>query len=218
MGGGRQTGLRIGLASDTHGNLEPLETALEVFAGAGADRIFFLGGRVADVESVLGRRGGGSREAAVPTNDSEFLAAVEAALLRSASAPADPLAGKVVRIASRACPEYGDGSVPRKQMDLVEGRICCLVHDKAELTRDDISNATVLFHGNSGQAALVQIGPRYFVTPGHLRTPEPEGRPASFALLDFSQGGLVLTVYSASGKAIREERASFAAGGKMSVR
>lgn len=210
--------MRIGLASDTFGNLEPLGTALDVFAGAKVDRVFFLGGRVADVEAVLAWRGGGSREAAVPASDSEFLAAVEAALLRAASAPADPLAGKVVRIASRACPEYASGAVPRKQMDLVEGRICCLVHDKAELTRDDIANASVLFHGNSGRAALVQIGPRCFVTPGHLRAPEPDGRPASFALLDVGPGDLVLTVFSAKGKEIGQERATFAAGGKMSVR
>jgi len=210
--------LRIGLASDTFGNLEPLETALDLFARANADRVFFLGGRVADVEAVLARRGGGSREAAVPANDAEFLAAVEGALLRKASAPLDPLAGKVVRIASRACPEYGSGAVAGKQLDMVEGRICCLVHDKADLTRDDIANATVLFHGNSGRAALVQIGPRCFVTPGHLRSPEPEGRQASFAMLDVGPGDLVLTVFSAAGKELREERVSFAAGGKMSVR
>lgn len=210
--------MRIGLASDTFGNLEPLEAALDLFARERADRVFFLGGRVADVDAVLARRSGGSREAEVPRTDSEFLAAVEAALLRSAEAPADPLAGRVVRVASRACPEFASGAVPRKQMDLVEGKICCLVHDKADLTRDDISNATVLFHGNSAKAGLVQIGPRYFVTPGHLRAEAPEGRPPTFALLDFAPAGLSLAIYSAAGAVVARERASFAAGSKMSVR
>ncbi len=210
--------MRIGLASDTYGNLEPLETALDLFAREGVDRVFFLGGRVADVDAALARRSGGSRDAEVPRSDSEFLAAVEAALLRSAAAPADPLAGKVARIASRACPEYASGAVPRKQMDLVEGKICCLVHDKADLTRDDIANATVLFHGNSGKPGLVQIGPRFFLTPGHLRAPAPEGRPPTFALLDFAPGGLALAVYSAAGVKLAEERVSFGAGGKMAVR
>jgi predicted phosphodiesterase len=210
--------LRIGLASDSHGNLGPLERALEVFARAKVDRVFFLGGRLADLDAVLARRRGGSRDAAVPRTDGEFLAAVEGALSRQAGAAADPLGGRIVRVASRACPEYAAGGSARKQVDLVEGRICCLVHDKGELTREDIANATMLFHGNSGHAALVRIGPRYFVTPGHLRAPAPEGRPPSFAVLEVGARDLVLSVYSGRGEPLREDRASFAAGAKMAVR
>jgi predicted phosphodiesterase len=210
--------LRIGLASDTFGNLGALERALEVFARVEVDRVYFLGGRLADLDAVLARRRGGSRDAPVPRTDSEFLAAVEGALARHAAAAADPVADRIVRVASRACPEYATGAAPRKLMDLVEGRICCLVHDKAELTRDDISNAAVLFHGNSGHAALIQIGPRTFVTPGHLRAPPPEGRPASFAVLDVGERDLALTVYSGAGEELKRERATFAAVGKMSVR
>lgn len=210
--------MRIGLASDSHGNLELLGAALDRFVRAKVDRVFFLGGRCADVETVLARRASGAHEGAVPRTDAEFLAAVEGALSRHAVAAKDPLAGRVVRVASRACPEYGAGAVPRKQMDLVEGRICCLVHDKSELDRDDIANATVLFHGNSGHAALVQIGPRYFVTPGHLRAPAPDGKPPSYAVLEVTAKDLVLTVYSAAGAEVKKERASFAGGGKMSVR
>ena len=143
---------------------------------------------------------------------------MQGALSRQAGAAADPLAGRIVRVASRACPEWAAGGPARKQVDLVEGRICCLVHDKGELTRDDIANATVLFHGNSGHAALVQIGPRYFVTPGHLREPEPEGRPASFAVLEVGARDLALAIYSGAGDRLREERATFAAGAKMAVR
>jgi len=208
----------IGVASDSFGNVDLLENALAQFVRAKVDRVFFLGGRCADVEAALARRRGGSRGAAVPRTDAEFLAAVEGALTRHTSAAADPLAGKVVRVASRACPEYGSGAVPRKHVDLVEGLICCLVHDKGELSRDDISNATVLFHGNSGHAALVQIGPRYFVTPGHLRAPAPEGRPPTYALVEVTSKDLVLTVFAQDGAEVKQERASFSSGGKMSVR
>lgn len=210
--------MRIGLASDSHGNLGLLERALELFARTKVDRVFFLGGRLADLDAVLARRRGGSRDAAVPGSDGEFLSAVQGALSRQAGAAADPLAGRIVRVASRACPEYAAGGPARKQVDLVEGRICCLVHDKGELTRDDIANATVLFHGNSGHAALVQIGPRYFVTPGHLRAPPPEGRPPSFAVAEIGPRDLVLTVYSEKGEEQRQDRATFAAGSKMAVR
>ena len=221
--------MRIGLASDSFGNLELLDSVLDRFAGARVERVFFLGGLCADVDAVLARRAGGKPpakvpqaggrpQAKVPQTDGEFLAAVEGALARHVGPPKDPLAGKVVRVASRACPEYESGAVPRKQVDLVEGRICCLVHDKGELSRDDISNATVLFHGNSGHGALVQIGPRYFVTPGHLRAQAAGGGPASYAILEVTPRDLVLSVFSASGARVKEERASFAAGGKMSVR
>ncbi len=212
--------MRIGLASDSFGNLDALERALDLFARLSADRVFFLGGRVADIDAVLARRRGGSREAPVPQNDGEFLAAIRAALERYADE--DPevarLAARVVKIASRACPEYESGAAPRKLLDLVAGHICCLVHDKAELTRDDITNATVLFHGNSGHPGLVRIGSRCFVTPGHLRDPAPEGKPATFAVLEVEERELELVVFSADGAEMGRQRAGFGSRGKISVR
>ncbi len=209
--------MRIGLASDSFGNVDALGRALDLFARAPVDRVYFLGGRLADVDAALSRRRG-ARDAPVPRSDSEFLAAFEEALARHASQ--DAIADRIVRVASRACPEAASGAVPTKQVDLVEGRICCLVHDKSELDRDDITNATVLFHGNSDRAALVQIGPRYFVTPGRLRAAAPgaDGTP-TFGVLEMTERELVLTVYSADRTAeLRRDRASFAAGAKMSVR
>lgn len=211
--------MRIGLASDSFGNLALLGAVLARFAGARVDRVFFLGGRCGDLDAVLARRGvGAPGEAAVPRSDAEFLAAVQGALARQASAARDPLAGKVLKVASRACPEYAGGGVPKRQVDLVEGRICCLVHDKAELTRDDIANASLIFHGNSAHAALIQIGPRTFVTPGHLRSPAPPGRPASYGIVELDEREIVLSVRSETGDELRVERASFAAGGKLSVK
>ena len=210
--------MRIGLASDSLGNLDALERALGLFERAQVDRVFFLGGRVADVDAVLARRAGGSRDAPVPASDAEFLAAVRGALERQDLARKDPLEGRIVRVASRACPEYESGKVPRMQVDLAEGRISALVHDKADLTRDDIANAALIFHGNTVAPALVQFGPRCFVTPGHLRDPAPAGRPATFALAEVTARELVLTVFSDQGAELRKERVSLLATGKMSVR
>jgi predicted phosphodiesterase len=208
--------LRIGLASDSFGDVDALGRALELFARAAVDRAYFLGGRLADVDAALERRRG-AKDAPVPRSDSEFLAAFEEALARHATP--DPIADRIVRVASRSCPEAASGAVPTKQVDLVEGRICCLVHDKSELDRDDITNATVLFHGNADRAALVQIGPRYFVTPGRLRAAAPGGGAPTFGVLEMTERELVLAVYSADRTAeLRRERASFVAGAKMSVR
>jgi predicted phosphodiesterase len=211
--------VRIGLASDSLGDVELLGAVLDRFAHAKVDRVFFLGGRCADVNVALARRGVPAPvENPVPRTDAEFLAAVEGALARQAVASADPLAGKLVRVASRACSEYESGEVPRRQVDLIEGKICCLVHDKADLDRDDIANAAVIFHGNSAQAGLVQIGPRTFVTPGPLRAPAPAARGGSYALVEVTPRELVLSVFTEAGAEARRERASFVAGAKMSVR
>lgn len=182
--------MRLGLVSDTFGNLEALARALALFERAQAERVFFLGGRVADLEAALGRLGR-------PTTG--------------------PLRN-VVRVASRACAEYGTGAVPRKQLDLVDGRVACLVHDKSELSRDDIENATFVLHGNSAQAALVAIGPRCFVTPGHLRRPAPRGSPPSFVLLDAGPVLLEMTVFSEEAAELRKEQATLQRTTKLLVK
>jgi len=182
--------VRLGLVSDTFGNLEALERALELFVRAKAERVFFLGGRVADLVAVLGRR---------PATDD--------GPLRS-----------IVRVASRACPEYQDARVPRKQVDLVDGKVVCLVHDKADLSRDDIENSTLILHGNSAQAALVGIGPRCFLTPGHLRRPAPAGSPPTFALVDAGAAFVEMTVFSEEAAELRKERVTLARATKLSVR
>jgi predicted phosphodiesterase len=182
--------LRIGLASDTHGNLDALARAFEVFERADAEQVFFLGGRFADVDAVLARRRRG--------------------------AP-DPIAARIVRVASRACPE-GASEAARTHVDLVAGRICCLVHDKADLSRDDIANASVFFHGNSARAGIVQIGSRCFVTPGHLRAGAPADAPPTFGMVDLADREVVLAVYSAVGAELRTERCAPAAQGRVSVK
>jgi predicted phosphodiesterase len=208
--------MRIGLASDSFGNVGALERAFDLFARAQAERVFFLGGRWGDVDAVMARRRGGSRGAPVPEDDLAFLEAVRGALERQSSAP-DPLEGRVIRVASRACPEVHQGK-PAKVMEMVAGQVCFLVHDKAELTREDIANAAVLFHGNSSRAGIVSIGPRVFVTPGHLRSPAPAGQPAGFALLDVSPQALELLVFDADGAELRREQAAFGTHGRMTVR
>lgn len=190
--------MRIGLASDSHGNLDALARAFDLFARADVEQVFFLGGRCGDVDGVLARRRSAAARPARP----------------------DPLAARIVRVASRACPEYRSGAAPRTHVDLLDGKICCLVHDKAELSRDDIENATVFFHGNAPQAGLVRIGPRVFATPGQLRADAAHAGPgaASFALAELDGGELSLTVFSAEAAELRQERVSLSTHGKLSVR
>jgi predicted phosphodiesterase len=214
--------MRIGLASDCYGNVDDLARALERFVDERVDRIFFLGGRYGDVDAAIGRvkerRG---EVAAVAEGDEGFLEVFRVVLAAHAIGPDEEierLRKKVIRIASRACPEYDAGAAPKKLMELLEGHVACLVHDKSELSRDDITNAPLLFHGNSAQAAIVQIGPRIFVTPGHLRSPAPEGRPATYAIAEVEPRAITLVVYATDGTELRREKAELGGRSKMVVR
>ena len=220
--------MKIGLVSDSYGNVEVLEAAIDALFAVGADRVFFLGGRYADVQAVLDRKRAGvkgGRPARPPPAGEEtlgFLRAVEGVLQGQVeddpAEKVDRLARRIVRVASKACPEYQRDRAPRKVFEMVDGLICCLVHDKADFTRDDIANATVLFHGNSGHPAIVSIGPRFFVTPGHLRAIDPDGRPPTYALLEVDGGSMELVVYSAFGRELKRERAALGARTKVSVK
>ncbi len=78
--------MKVGLVSDSYGNVEVLEGAIDALFAAGADRIFFLGGRYADVQAVLDRKRAGVRRSrpAQPSPSGEealgFLRAVEGML------------------------------------------------------------------------------------------------------------------------------------------
>ena len=74
--------MRIGLASDSHGNVDALERALEHFTRAQVDRVFFLGARLVDLDAAMARRRGLTRALREPTTDAEFLAVVEIELAR----------------------------------------------------------------------------------------------------------------------------------------
>lgn len=214
--------MRIGLASDCYGNVDDLARALEHFQAVRVDRIFFLGGRIADVDAALElAKVRPSDAVAEAEGDDGFLSVFRGVLAAHAVGPDDDrerLKKKILRVASRACPEYAAGTAPKKLMELLEGHVACLVHDKSEFTRDDITNALLLFHGNSAHAAIVQIGPRIFVTPGHLRSPAPEGRPASWSVVELEPRTLTLIVYDTAGNELRREKADLGGRAKMVVR
>ncbi|HSM92934.1 MAG TPA: metallophosphoesterase family protein [Anaeromyxobacteraceae bacterium] len=215
--------MRIGLASDCHGNVDALARALEHFQEARVDRIFFLGGRFADVDAALAlakvRPSDAVAEAEAHPDSEGFVPVFRGVLAAHAVGPDDDrerLRKKIVRVASRTCPEYAAGAAPGKLMELLEGRVACLVHDKSELTRDDIANAPLLFHGNSAQAAIVQIGPRIFVTPGSL-APAPDGRPPTWGVVELDPRGLTLVVYDTGARELRRERVELGGRARMVV-
>jgi predicted phosphodiesterase len=213
--------MRFGLASDSHGDVEVLARVLERLIEAKVDKILFLGGLYADVDRAVARAQLPA-SAPPPTGAGDAFLDVFRGALAAQAGVADGererLRKRIVRVASRSCPEYEGGSAPRKLIELLGGHVACLVHDKSELVREDIANAVILLHGNSAQAALVQIGPRVFATPGHLRRQAPEGRPPTYAILELEPHSVALIVHGLDGAELRRERADLGGKSKMVVR
>lgn len=200
----------IGLVADSLGDLDALEWACDfLLEEKGAERIFFLGGRWSDVDDLIQRRREQARGGA-EYSDSDFLADVAAFVARAAEAEKGGVAhrlkkdaletfvGRFARVPDRDSLQYRDPTVARALPDMVGDRIAILVHDKADLTRAELEPATFLIHGASPVPAVVQIGSRFFVTPGSL-----SGESRSCGLLSQGEKGLEFVAYGLDGRELK---------------
>lgn len=206
----------IGLFSDSGGDLTLFDQALKLLASKGARRFMFAGGRYADLDEWVKWK----RDEVKAANDytpANFLEDVQNFLigleqldrpaafgtsyeLARAADELAQLADKVVRTPEKGSLQYQDPSVPKKAMDMLGETICCVVYDKNDLDKEDMLNAVVLVHGNEAEPKVVQIGPRFFVTPGKLKgTAKP-----TVALLDFTDKQVTFSAWTLEGKAIIE--------------
>ncbi len=175
----------IGILSDSHGDLAAFDAAYELLRAKGAQRFIFLGGRYSDLDEwILDRRersrGGREYSGADFIEDvARWLSVTERKPRpRSLSVPFETLKEMeenplLVREHFLRTPEhdsiqYRDPSIPRKVLDMVGDTLCCLTYDKNDQSRDDLVNALIFIHGKESEPKLVQIGPRFFLTPGRL--------------------------------------------------
>ncbi len=175
----------IGVFSDSEGDVELFDAALKVLASKGARRFLFAGGRYDDLDDWVKWRREGARAATDYTSDhfledvTRWLIGLEQVdrpaafgtayeIVRQAEEAAR-LKDRVLRTPERGSLSYQDPNVPKKAMDMLGDVLCCVVHDKNDLAKDDMLNAVVLVHGKETEAKVVQIGPRFFVTPGRLK-------------------------------------------------
>jgi len=119
----------------------------------------------------------------------------------------------VVRTPERGSLPYQDPAVPKKAVDLVGDLICCVVHDKNDLVKDDMVNAVVLVHGKEAEAKVVQIGPRFFVTPGRLSG----GKVPSVGLLQPVERQLTFSAFGLDGATIIDKQPLVAATAKTKI-
>ena len=169
----------IGLFSDSHGDLVAFDRAFELLCLKGAKRFFFAGGRYTDLEEWIAARktkARGDREYGEDdflTDITNFLSA-KSQLPRppafSGESPAEPdrLKERFVRSPERDSLQYLDANIGKTAMDMIGDTLCCIVHDKNDLTRENMQNALIFVHGKESEPKVVQIGPRFFIAPGTL--------------------------------------------------
>ena len=109
------------------------------------------------------------------------------------------MADRVIRTPEKGCLQYLDPKCPRKALDMLGDTLCCVVHDKNDLDKEDMLNAVLLVHGNAPEPKLVQIGVRYFLTPGPLK-----GHKPTVGMLEFVDKNLKFSAYALSGQTVIE--------------
>ncbi|MDC0707973.1 hypothetical protein POL68_05775 [Stigmatella sp. ncwal1] len=221
----------IGVLSDSHGDLAALNAAYELLREKGARRFLFAGGRYADLDEwILERRekSRGGRE----YSDMDFLADVSQWLVSKDAPPRPPslkeapadfsseedrqlVLERFSRVPERDSLQYRDPAIPRKLLDMMGDALCCLVYDKNDLTREDLLNATVFIHGKEPEPKVVQIGPRYFLTPGRLAGAAEQ----TCALLEKVENQLRFTAFRLDGHVVLEPQVlQLGRGTKLSVK
>jgi hypothetical protein len=219
----------LGLFSDSDGDLVRFDTALRLLAEKGAKRFLFAGGRYTDLDDwVKWKRE--EIKAQVDYSNSDFLDDVKRFLigLEQLERPAafgtmwelgrsieelTRLKDRVIRTPERGSLMYLNASVPKKAVDMLGTTLCCVVHDKNDLDKEDMINAAVLVHGNEPEPRLVKIGPRFFVTPGKL-----SGATPTVALLDIGDA-LTFSAFTLEGAPFGEPQSvDLAAKSKVSVK
>jgi hypothetical protein len=175
-------GSAIGIFSDTAGDLKAFDAALKLLAKKGARRFLFAGGKYDDLDSwVKWKRD--EAKAQTDYSDMDFLTDLTNFLAEGDQVDRPPAFGtayelsrtaqeltrmsdKVLRTPEKGSLQYQDPSIPKKAVDMLGDVLCCLVHDKNDLDKEDMLNAALLVHGKELEAKVVQIGPRFFITPG----------------------------------------------------
>lgn len=219
----------IGIFGDTGGDLGLFESALRFLSDRGAKRFLFAGGKYDDLDEWLRTKRDEMRAQADYSNGdfledvSRFLLGLEQKDRPAAFGTAWELAraieeimrmkDKVLRTPEKGSLQYQDPSVPRKAVDIVGDVLCCVVHDKNDLDKEDMVNAAVLVHGKEAEPKVVQIGPRFFITPGRVNG----GAKSTVAMLELVDKQLTFSAWTLDGKTLIDKQPIVLGGSKTKL-
>lgn len=210
----------IGVFSDSDGDIELFDAALRFLADRGARRFFFAGGKYADLDEWVKLKREQMR-AQTDYSNKDFLADVTRFLSGQDQVDRPPAFGtahemaraieELTRMKDRVLRTPEKGSLeydahPHKAMDMLGEVLCCVVHDKNELDKEDMTNAVILVHGKEVEPRVVQIGPRTFVTPGALKAGHTVG------LLDVQDRQVAFSAFGLDGTALIDKQSLLVPG------
>ena len=218
----------IGVFSDSDGDLTAFDAALKLLASKGARRFLFAGGKFADLDEWVKWK----REEVKAQSDysgEDFLEDVRNYLigLDQLDRPAafgtaheqvraieelTQLKDKILRAPEKGSLAYLDSAVPRKVLEMLGDALCCLVHDKNDLDKEDMINALVLVHGKDAEPKVVKVGPRTFITPGRLTGDKP-----TVGLLEMVERQVVFSAFTLDGMAVIDKMPIQLSSGKTKI-
>lgn len=218
----------IGVFSDSDGDLTAFDAALKLLAAKGARRFLFAGGKFADLDEWVKWK----REEVKAQSDysgEDFLEDVRNYLigLSQVDRPAafgtaheqvraieelTRMKDKILRAPEKGSLAYQDSAVPRKVIEMLGDGLCCLVHDKNDLDKEDMMNAPVLVHGKDAEPKVVKVGPRTFITPGRVTGSKP-----TVGLLEMVDRQLVFSAFTLDGETVIDKMPIQLSAGKTKI-
>ncbi len=115
-------------------------------------------------------------------------------------------------------------SLPRadaKTVEVCEGKIAVLTHDKAALDEEDLLPASYLVFGQGSEPVARQVGPRWFLSPGPLAQaagqPTARGQSSGIALLCHEDEGASWTTYDRRGSPLQTLPLTSKTAGRVTV-
>jgi predicted phosphodiesterase len=194
--------MRVGVLSDSHGNIGGLIDALDYLKSQGAERIFFLGHDVRDLEKVLDLKKALKKAESGISEDTDFLMTVGEFLDQKEGITPKLSKKKItdevswfkqnlLKVPGEGEPEYLLKTLPDREFEIVGGRILLFVHNPKVLSKEDLASASLILYGFTHLYQVNEVGGRYFINPGHLMNQEDQGRPPTFAIVELEGRGEV---------------------------
>lgn len=199
--------MRLGLLGPAHEREDALEDAVEfLLRDAGVERAVYLGVDRA-LDTVIRRRA--ERLVGRSPDDADlWRRATERCLHASAVEIDSYLAAERERRSLSIFESLPDDGT--RLIELLDGKVLVMIHDKGKLDEDDILPASLIAFGRSRQPLVRQVGSRWFLSPGSLED-------FGIMTLEDSDDGIHLALFDRTRQEIRRERLLASRGGRVRV-
>lgn len=189
--------MRLGVLGPAHGDLPGLARAAQQLLDEHAvERVLYVGS-----DDALDRVVAGWARQIVGLDPSEH-ALFDRAARRCAAASGEEVEKFVDAERARARLRVLTSlpPAPKRTIELLDGRIVCLLFDKALLDEEDILGASVIVFGKSATPLVRRVGSRVFVAPGTIGV-----AGGGLAILDDEGGGIRIEVRDGTGQVALSE-------------